>query len=359
MRYVGLLAVVGLLVGTEPKDSRAWIPVPCWADLVVDPLCPRAIYSLAFSPDGCHLASGLEDGRVLVWNVGPPSGAQPPLAFGYALAGCWGPVYALAFSPCNDRLAAVSGETVLNVWSLVDREYSTMPGYRGRIQSLAFSADGSLLATGGGVFVTCGEVRLWQMPGPEPSGNEAQGIVPYTEFVGHRQVVSSVAFSPDGKLLASAGGRFCCPGEVYLWDVSTRSPRTILSPLADQALGVTFSPDGQTLAVACRDGTISLWEVATGRRRCWWVAHCREIVFLAFACQGRVIVSASADATVKFWDPVSGWPVAGFNDPCWQRSAGDLFAVALSPDGLRLATGSVCGRLQLWDLHPLLAYPRP
>jgi WD40 repeat protein len=363
MRHLGLLAVAGLLLAGLPHGVRAeLIPVPCWANFPVDPLCPRAIYSLAFSPDGQVVASGLEDGRVLLWNVCPPPGVQPPLTFRLALPGSWGPVYAVAFSPANDRLAAVSGETAVNVWKLTEQEVSTMPGYRGRVLSLAFSADGSLLATGGGVFVTCGEVRLWQIHSPPRPGEtppKDEGIVPYTDFVGHRQMVSSVAFSPDGKLLASAGGRFGCPGEVYLWDVATRTPLTMLPPFPDQALALTFSPDGTTLAVACRDGTISLWDVATRRLRCWWLAHSREIFFLAYACQGRTIVSASADATVKFWEPVHGWPVACLKDPCWQRSAGDLFSAALSPNGLLLATGSVCGRLQLWDLRPLLVLPPP
>lgn len=362
MQRLGLLALLGVLVGGLPGICRAWIPVPCWADLVVDPFCPRAVYSLAFSPDGHRLATGLENGRILVWNLGPPIDRQPPLTFSFALPGRWGPVYALAFSPRNDCLAAVSGETAVNVWSLIDQEMSTMPGYRGRVQSQAFSSDGNLLATGGGVFVTYGEVRLWQMESPQPPGEEPpkeQGIVPYTEFVGHRHLVSSVAFSPDGKLLASAGGRFSCPGEVYLWNVPARTPLTMLPPLSDQALAVTFSPDSRTLAVASRDGTISLWDVATGRRRCWWIAHSRPIFFLAFACDGRVIISASEDATVKFWDPAHGWPLARLKDPCWQRSAGDLFAAALSPDHLLLATGSVCGRVQLWDLRPLLKLPMP
>lgn len=362
MRRLGLLALFGMLLCGQPRTCSAWIPVPCWADLVVDPLCPRAVYSLGFSPDGRQLATGLEDGRILVWNLGPPLGRQPPLTFSFVLSGRWGPVYALAFSPRNDCLAAVSGETAVNVWSLVDQEMSTMPDYRGRVQSLTFSSDGNLLATGGGVFVTCGEVRLWQMTSSETSDEERpkeQGIVPYTEFVGHRQVVSSVAFSPDGKLLASAGGRFGCPGEVCLWDVPGRSPLTMLPPHSDEALAVAFSPDSRTLAVASRDGTISLWDVATGRRLCWWIAHSRPVFFLAFACDGRVIISASEDATVKFWDPVHGWPLACLKDPCWQRSAGDLFAAALSPDRLLLATGSVCGRVQLWDLRPLLRLPTP
>jgi len=353
-RRLFVLFLIGLLaISARSADAQRCRPFPLRADILVDRVCPKAIYSLAFSPLGTMLAVGLEDGNVLLWDLAAPPAVpclDPPLT----LPGRWGPVWSLAFSPRNDRLAAVSGDDGVDLWSLTNRTKEgvvRLSGYRGRIRSLAFSPGGEMLATGGGVFVTVGEVRLWNIDALPKGIPEAEQPSTFVDFEGHRQVVASVAFSPDGRLLASGGGRFLCPAEINLWDVSARGHVALLGPPPpDQVLAVAFSHDSRTLAVAARDGVISLWDVATGRQKCWWLAHTREAFFLAFSPGGRVLVSAGGDATVKFWDPATGCRLACLTDCCWQRSAGEPFSVALSPDGRLLATGSVCGRLQIWEV---------
>lgn len=365
-RYLGVFLVVGLAgMGWGLDRVRAGSPFACEADWLVDRTTPRAIHCLAFSSSGTKLAVGLENGKILVWNMDQPpdrAASGSPLI----LPGRWGPIYSLAFSPQGDRLALVAGEDGVDVWSLEGREgksLGTLGPYRGKVYSIAYSPDGALLATGGGVFVTLGEVRLWDakaVPARTDAPTQAEQGSPLI-LPGHRQIVTTVAFSRDGRLMASAGGRFLLPGEVQLWDVQARKRRATLPSPSEKVTAVAFSPDGLTLAVGQRDGVISVWDVASVKRRCAWKCHYREVFYLAFSPGGQVLVSAGGDGIVQFWNPASGRRIGWLSDPDWQPIAGEPFSVALSPDGKLLATGTVWGRLQLWgvDLDALAPYVPP
>jgi hypothetical protein len=138
---------------------------------------------------------------------------------------------------------------------------------------------------------------------------------------GHSSSVSSVAFSPDGKALAS-GGR-----EIKLWDVATGIELRTLIGHADYINSVAFSPDGKSLAGASDDGIIKLWDVATGAEKHTLTGHTGRVSSVAFSPNGRTLASASDDHTIKLWDVASGVELISL------VLLGDSGWVIVTPDG--------------------------
>ncbi|MCF3184736.1 trypsin-like peptidase domain-containing protein [Streptomyces polychromogenes] len=160
---------------------------------------------------------------------------------------------------------------------------------------------------------------------------------------GHDGEVSSVAFSPDGRTLASASS----DQSVLLWNVTTGKARPALTGHTKGVESVAFSPDGLTLATSSDDKTVQLWDVATGRNRATLAGHRDEVYAVAFSPDRHTLATGSADNTVRLWDTTAHTTRAtlGHMD--------DVRAVAFSPDGKTLATGSLDGTARLWDMTTL------
>jgi hypothetical protein len=159
---------------------------------------------------------------------------------------------------------------------------------------------------------------------------------------GHTYWVWSVAFSPDGKTLASAGQ----DQTIRLWNVFTGQP--IGDPLTghtESVKSVAFSPDGQTLASGSQDDTIRLWDVATGQLIGDPLAgHMSDVRSVAFSPDGQTLASGSQDDTIRLWDVATGQLIG---DPLAGHMS-DVRSVAFSPDGQTLASGSEDGTIRLW-----------
>jgi WD40 repeat protein len=301
------------------------------------------VQQAALSPNGKLLAAG--DGQKLkLWDTATRRVVGE-------FKGYPGPLGTVRFSPDGKTLAAADGGwwvdippmsmSVMKLWDVASGRELVSMRERGRMLSEAFSPDGRMLATAG----IDGLIKLWSTASGRKVG----------ELKGHTDAVSSVAFSPDGNTLISGSN----DSTVKLWDVARRREIATLQSHKMSVVSVAFSPDGRDIAAGDEDNTIRLWDVATRREWKTLKGHERMVNAVAFSPDGRMLASASDDGTVRLWDAVRKADRDILTGP-----EGSFRCVSFSPDGEALAasTGALFvelnfGEVQLWNLSTGREWP--
>jgi WD40 repeat protein/serine/threonine protein kinase len=296
------------------------------------------VLNVAFSPNGKLLATGTQAGVVRIWQAktGQELRKWPAHEMNATT---------VRFSPDGRYLATGSWDMTVKVWDvekilrgevsepLLRREHTS------RVWSVAFSPDGQRLASAGGKEKDeTGQLKVWNLN----TGQEALAF----DFT---WTVRCVQFSPDGRHLATAGEEL-----VKLWDAGTGQEQLTWREHQELFQAVAFSPDGRRLAAVGGllavhpDREIKVWDAQTGQEVFSLHGHVGALRSVAFSPDGRRLASAGLDQTVKLWDTATGQEVLTL-----RGHLDNVFCLAFSSDGDQLASGSVDNTVRIWSAAPL------
>jgi WD40 repeat protein len=280
-----------------------------------------SVTELAWSPDGCQLASGSDDNIIHVWDTQTGRVKQK-------LAGHDSMVSGVAWSPDGQMLASGSRDRTVRIWDVrTRRELSSLRGHRNSVGSVGWSPDGKIIASGSWDMT----IQFWDA--------KTKSNLKSLQETG---AVNKVAWSPDGLRLASGSS----DPEVNVWDARTGEIVQKLKGHSDGVYGLAWSPDGQMLVTGSADRTLRLWNSHTGQCERILEGHLQTIRSVCFSYDGRVIVSKDLDSAVRLWNRETGDAVRLLTGPAEE----EFQQIAFHPKRLILAAQSQEGAPGLWEL---------
>ena len=267
--------------------------------------------SVAFSPDGTKIASGISNDDVDVWDA----------TTGRLIArhtGHFHPVNSVAFSPDGSKIVSGGNDNRVRLWDAATGDAIDAHSSHGDfVNSVAFSPDGSRIVSGG----DDGTAKVWDF---------LAGSIT-TNFTGHVGWINSVDFSPDGSKVVSGGN----DDTAKVWDSTTGNIITNYTGHSATISSVAFSPDGTRVVSGSFDDTAHVWDAATGDTIATFAAHRDLVRSVAFSPDGSKVVSGSNDRSIKVWDATTGNIITAYFG-----HGGTAMSAVFSPDGSRIVSGS-------------------
>ncbi|WP_165073584.1 protein kinase domain-containing protein [Paludisphaera rhizosphaerae] len=326
-----------------PPERRDWewnyLKRQCHAELMIIQAHQTRIEALAISPDGRWIASGANpDKRLRVWNA--ETGREH-----WTLPAHLHDIFSVAFSPDSSRIASTGGKLTLidrvQVHEVATgRNVLSIPLETGGASSVAFSPDGLRIAVASGAISQPRWVKIC---------DAQKGDVLLSISTGSQGVMSP-CFSPDGTSLAAVVGSIdessaSWPNnEARIWDSKTGELRFAIRGHTKPLMIVKFSPDGRLIATAGYDSTVRIHDASDGRERLVFRGHRGCVNVVAFSPESGRIASTSDDGSAKVWNPATG-----DEEITLRGHRGGFFGVVFSPDGRRLFTSGYDGTVRVWD----------
>jgi WD40 repeat protein/HEAT repeat protein len=327
------------------RAVRTWDPRT--GRLLAEPF--RGYTGGAFSPDGARIALVREDHTVLVLPVDPRLGQGTVPLRGHRDA-----IHAVAFSPDGKRLATASEDQSVRVWDpATGKELANLKGHSEGVTGVTFGRDGRVASAGKDQTV-----RVWNLAtgqsdvygaGDAPVQRNLRRPESLTlqEYDNHTH---AVAFSPDGRLLATASSvaRSDSPGfaagEVKVWNVATGQELHTFTDLPGRIWSLAFNASGERLALAGKDPTVTVRDVRSGKTLRTLAGHAGAVECVAWSHDGSFLATAGEDRTVRVWNAAKGTEINVLSG-----HGGTVHAVAFAPDGRRLASAGADGTVRLWE----------
>jgi WD40 repeat protein len=316
-------SMLGLL---DQHDPRTHDDLPRWTWHYLWRLCHSELRTfdmhnisqvdIAFSPDGRWMATAGQDSTIHIWDVATGVRHHTLRDGGQRVA--WS---------SDGRLLVANRPGSTQVWETTQFQIQTLlqiPTDPERMPLVAISPDSSRLVT----HSQDGRTGLWDLSTKQ-------------EVQSWQIKAACVVFSPDGRLLAWAGGE---EHVARIWDAFTLQELQQL-PHDDKVPAVAFSANGRRLATACRDHTIRFWDTASGTELSELQGHTGEVSHVAFSPDGSRVASGAADQTVRIWSADTGKELRVI-----RGHKRGINAVAFSPDGRVIASASDDGTVKLWDV---------
>lgn len=301
------------------------------------------VHSLAFSPDSKQLASTAAEGDIRLWDVEQgkvirefrPRGRSGKASDFNNTNQRW--IESIAFHPNGNKIAEATVESdrsnTVRVWDTqaVDKSV-TIDNEASGVRSVAFSPDGKLLAYN----IRSGERSIHHIILRDVETGKIA-----VDLQDDRLAATVLAFSPDSKLLATAGGT-----KLLVWDLATKKVLYDIKGYSKAIVALAFSPDSAMLAATGQEDMMRLWRMDDGKRVREFATEQEGVNAVEFSTSGKTLATAGNDRSIKLWNVENGR-----RQKTLISHAGKALALAFSPDGKTLATGGKEGVICLWNMN--------
>jgi WD40 repeat protein len=289
------------------------------------------VHRAVFSPDGNSLVSVSDDNTVRVWKVATGEAVR-------VLRGHTAAVSEITFSPDKNHFATEAADQKAIIWSLDSDKGIAVSGLTGTKEALAFSPDGTMLATEGGPGTSLGAMPDGEFPATV--WDVATGKLKFT-LGGHTDRIVGVSFSPDGHAIVTCSG----DNTARLWTADGQLVKELLGHTKPLTHAV-FSPDSKFVVTASADNTVRVWDSLDGKLITGYRGHSQAVNDVEFSSDGQFIVTADDDQTARLWPFHPGERGRSSTIESWDHSAA-VTSVATSPNGSEMAATTRDGKLWL------------